>query len=974
MKHLKLWLYLSAFLVVIGLVYFLISSLNHSSIVEEYAVERKPEQSGAGKQMQMLFQARAFPDPYYLNDKYERAWKQAEAIRDRQSMARVTSVISSQWMSIGPSKVIGGRILSIAIDPNNINNLFIGSASGGIWKSTDAAASWTYVPTGMPVVGVSSIVYQPNNSNVLLAGTGEVYRTGTGEANGSNGVGNIGFNVWKARGTYGIGILRSSNGGITWTQVFNKKTSDLFAIQMLKFHPTDPNIVYACATDGLYRSIDGGITWPKTPVIAKNYVTDIAISPSDPKQMVIAVGNMTDTDKGIYRSIDGGANWVKLKTTDGLPNTFSGYIRFDNVGNNLFASIGGTTNELYMCTTGATDFGKTWIAKSSSAHCGGQYWFGHDLAVNPSDPRIIIMGGGPNSTNYSYFKYTSSSSSTNEGSKANLSRSIHADVHDIKFANGSIVYIANDGGIYKSTNGGSTWTNNNVGLAATQFYASIAPSPIDAKVIIGGLQDNGVIKYDGTNWTEVVGGDGGPCAFHPTNGEIAIYSNDARAVYYSTNAGGSETQPLKNLGYGYSTAYDERTSFMSPLAISKSNPDFAYVASDNLHISTTGGSSFLRADPTGMTRPIELTSKTAIALAVSPTNHKKVYVSTSPFAQAADNSLIITGNPNILLSTNADDNSKYVFNSIKSNLPDRFVMDFAIDPTNDNNVIVALGGFGSSHIYETTDGGASWKDIGVGLPDVPFNAVLIDPKNPRVLYAGSDLGVYVSLNRGDKWYDYNNGFSDNTALVMDIQATADDRLVIATHGKGAFIGPRVPSTLPVRFISFSGVAEQSENKLLWSTSSESELSHYEVERSTDGANFKKIAEVKAKNVTQETTYNYSDINVSNSFYYRIRSVDRDGKYQFTDIIYLKRAEQGKMSVIGNPFSTEVRLQFQLTQAGQANLSLYDYKGALISRERIKVAAGQTNHVIRGLGSLPAGMYQVEAIINNQRWVEKLVKK
>lgn len=918
---------------------------------EEFENEEE-EESGAEKQLESWFQARAYPDPTYLNAKYLSAWEQAQAIRQNHVSTRNQKMASASWTSIGPNQTIGGRTLSIAIDPNNSNNIFIGTASGGIYKTTNATTtcSWTYVPIpNYPVVGVASIVYHPSNSNILLAGTGEVYRSGNS---------NIGFNVWKARGTYGIGILKTTDGGSTWTRVFNKNTSDLWAVQMLKYDPSNSNIVYAAATDGLYKSTDGGNSWAL--LYSKTYVSDVAINPADGNQIVIAVGNLVDADKGIYRTTNGGSSWSKI--TSGLPASFSGYIRFDNVGSTrLYASIGGTTNELYL----STNFGSSWIAKSSSAHCGGQYWFGHDLAVDPSNTNHIIIGG------VNYWEYNSTSTTTSSGSKVSISPAPHDDVHDIKFdpANSNIVYVACDGGMYRSTDNGGSFSNRNSGLSAVQFYASIATHPTNANIIVGGLQDNNIARWNGTSWAQYTGGDGGACAFS-SNG-VLLASHDARMVYQSTNGGTSYSMRLANLGQTYSE--DRRTAFMAPLAISKSNPDVMYVASDNLHISTDGGSSFTRNLPSSMTRPIEMTYKTAVALAVSPTNENKVYVSTSPFSQNNDNTLNVNAPANVLKSLNASNDASYSFTSIKGTLPDRFVMDFAISPTNDDSVFVVLGGFGTSHVYVTGNGGTSWASVGSGLPDCPFNAILLDPVDSKVLYAAGDLGVYVSPNRGGVWYDYNNGLWDNAALVMDIQADANNDLVLATHGKGVFVGPRYSGTLPVSFLSFTGEALPASNELKWQVAEEFNLKHYEIQRSTNGTDFTTIATIAGTNAT---TYKYSDpLSTRASYYYRIMSVDFDRSYEYSSVIYLKReATEESMRVLGNPFSNNLQIRFSLSATSQAQIRLYDAGGKLLRYESPKLSAGQSLYTFNNLTMIPAGTYYVEAIVNERRWKEKVIKK
>ncbi|MBL7749605.1 MAG: hypothetical protein JNM19_19355, partial [Chitinophagaceae bacterium] len=189
--------------------------------------KKKEKETGSQKQLAMWFQSKGYPNPNNLSGKYEAAWQEYLEIKQRTNQQE-TRINAANWTSLGDVSTIGGRILCVTVDPNNSNNLWAGSASGGIWKSTNAGASWVSVPTNLAVLGVASIIVDPSNSNTIYAGTGEVYRVDTS---------NIGFNVWKCRGTYGIGILKSTNGGSTWTQVMTKTTDQLFGIQMLKFDP-----------------------------------------------------------------------------------------------------------------------------------------------------------------------------------------------------------------------------------------------------------------------------------------------------------------------------------------------------------------------------------------------------------------------------------------------------------------------------------------------------------------------------------------------------------------------------------------------------------------------------------------------------------------------------------------------------------------------------------------------------------------
>lgn len=948
-----------------------ISNINNKKEGKGEEEEREDgHQSGADKQLQSWFWSKGYPNPENLGGKYENAWEQYLEIKKNTDKLLNTNNARTNgyggWASLGTVSNIGGRVVCIAIDPNNPdNNLFIGTASGGIYKSTNAGSSWTYVPTGKPILGIGSITYHPSNSNILLAGTGEVYRV-----NGAD-QGNIGFNVWKCRGTYGIGIIRSADGGATWTQVMTKISSDLFAIQEIKYNPTNPAEVFACATDGLYKSTDGGATWPTTPFYAKTYVRDIAINPNDALQMVISVGNVTNSDKGLYRTTDGGSNWTKCT---GIVSGFLGYIKLDNNGSRLYAGVGrgGTNNELYM----SDDFGGTWYLKTNSSHCGGQYWFAHSLAVDPGNADKVVMGG------VSYNTYFSTNATTG-GVLNTVGTGMHSDVHDIEFhpTKTNIIYVANDGGMYKSTDSGYNYTRINTGLNAVQFYASFAVSPTNPNIMIGGLQDNGVVKYDGTSWSTVIGGDGGPSMFHPKNGNKVLYSNDARAVFFSTDAGASEAQLMLNLGYGYGTPYDDRTAFMSPIGMSyptiATNPIVMYAASDNLHISLDSGGSFSRANPSGMTRYIDALYKPAVALAVSQTNRNKVYVSTSPLSQRADDGLNFSAPARVLVSTNASNNTTYSFTNISTTLPDRFTTDFAISEFSDDSIYITMGGFGGGHVYLSPDGGATWLNRSSGLPDVPFNAIVIDPLRPSIIYAACDFGVYVSHNRGVNWYDFNNGFLENT-MVMDLQITADNKLVAATHGKGAFKTALFvpPVTLPVTFQFFNGVHRQTENELRWTVSEERNLASYELERSTDGINYTKINTIAAKNTSNIADYTYSDRSREISgaiLYYRLKAIDRNDTYFYSDVVLLRNDNQSKFKILGNPFTSQVTFRYETTYNGNLLIRLSDMNGRTIRSEKLPVQNGAGYYTVYNLSSLAPGQYILEINTGNERYSAKLIK-
>lgn len=665
--------------------------------------------SGSGKQMNMWWWGRAYPEPENINQKYMAAWEHAVKMKEYNTATRgngTSRLTLGAWNSIGPF-TLGGRMLSLAINPQKQTTLFAGSASGGIWKSYTGGVglnAWQRVETNLPVLGVPSIAYHPSDTNIIYAGTGEVYRVDS--TSGTPNPGNTGYNVWKTRGTYGIGLIRSTNAGATWSQVFIKNTSELFGIQKIRMHPTNSDWVMIAATDGLYRYDNAtGVT---TKLFSIAYVSDVYVNPSNVNQIVIAAGNLTNSFKGIFRSTNGGTSFTKV--TSGLPASFLGFINLDvhRGSNTLFASIGvsGTaTTELYR----STDQGATWSGISNTGHAQWQYWFAHAAAVDPNNVNRVYLMGASTKKRMS-ISGTTGTASTVAGGSATMdsyiplggqegsSSYVHDDIHDIEYVKNSSdsMYILSDGGIFLTLNasnataGSVTFQSCNSGLTTAQFFGPIGQSSSNASLLVGGLQDNNTAVYNGSLWKREIGGDGGPAQIKPDNNAIILASRDARAVYRSINTAGSFTQVANYWG----SVADSRTGFMAPLAWSQANTNIVYLASDNLHKSTDAGATFSQNAFGTAANYIDAYRKPAIALATAPNNANVIYASTSPFAQYDNDidNIYYTPPANLFRSTTGNTPFTNIYGGGLPT-PNRYILDIAVHPTNSNIVWVSLGGF-----------------------------------------------------------------------------------------------------------------------------------------------------------------------------------------------------------------------------------------------------------------------------------------
>lgn len=674
-------------------------------------------------------------------------------------------LVGNAWTPIGPHN-IGGRTLAVAQNPQNLATVWAGAASGGLWRSFTAgvgADAWDQIPTGHPLLGVSSIAIAPDDSNVIYIGTGEVY----GYQNALGGLA-----VRLTRGSYGIGILKSIDGGATWSHSLNWSQSQRRGVASLAMHPADPNIVYAGTTEGTYKTTNGGTSW--TLVHNVLMAMHVVIDPAEPNRVYVACGDLGSPNPGIYRTIDSGTNWVKLST--GLPATWSGkgwldiYEASPNV---IYASLSDAEDQsvgagkLFYSVNG----GNSWVQLSSNNYATYQGWYSHWVHVSPTDSSQVLVGGidiwrstngGRSQTrvsDWSAWFFGTPPPGGPEGPTNYAHADHHAVIHDLGTPN--TLYFATDGGVFRSLDGGQTFAGVNGGYQTQQFYNGFTSAVPNADLAMGGMQDNATAIYEGTvAWRRVIGGDGCWTAIHPTNLNTLYGESQYLNIRRSTNGGASFSLVTSGIG-------GETAAFVGPYLLSPVNPSIMYAGKTKIYRSTNGASNW-----TVTNANLELDSNPALAMAISNTSTDVVYVATAPVNTRSG--VFVTTNGGIL------------WTNITSTLPDRYPVDLAVDPIDDQIAYIVMSGFGSGHLFQTTNRGVSWTDLTGTLPDVPASAIAIDPDNTDHLYFGNDIGVYVSTNAGSTWQEYAAGMPD-AAIVMDLSVVVSTRrLRAATHGNGVF--------------------------------------------------------------------------------------------------------------------------------------------------------------------------------------------
>jgi len=931
-----------------------------------------------------------------------------DAFEHMQRMPKIENKVSAQsrveqtnWTPLGPMN-FAGRVLSLAFHPTNANILWAGTCGGGLWKTTSGGTgaaggiNWTQVSTGFPITSVPAIAVNPTNASEIFIGTGEVYSKG--------GNGFTGQDTRTFRGSYGIGVLKTSDGGTTWTQSLPFTGSSVDGVYEIKYAPGNPSIIFAGTSNGLYRTTNSGTSW--TQIFSTPLVMDFEFVPTDPNRLLISVGDLGSAGTGIYKSYNAlSATPTFTQITSGLPAVVNGMIRLSfpaDKPNKVFASVGktpGTSTCTAPCNFGlytSSDTGNTWTKPASQPTLpGGTYiqnqgWYAHDVLAAPVSNNSIWVseidmtrstnGGGTwaKVSDWGAWDLGASGGTTvgdpTEGGGDDPTY-VHADHHHIYLSphdpSFNTIWVVCDGGVFKSADGGSNWTSCNGGLMTAQIYHNMSIHPSNPSLMLCGLQDNATLYYQGsTGCRRVTGGDGFYTNIDQSNANYC-YATYSYGTWYrsTTGLGGFGGSTWSNATLAGTSTPTEYAAFVAPVVLSN-NGATLYVGTNLLRKFTSPRTSTANTVGNGG-NPISGPTNSIMAIAVVKSFSDSIYLSTAPGG----------GNPGRMYRSA---NGGTAVTNISTGLPDRYFSSIAIDPTNSKRVAITVAGFGTGHVYLTTNGGASWNNItgtgGTALPDVPTNIVMFEPNDPTTLYIGNDLGVFAAPNvttgaTAPAWYSYNNGWTDVTP-VMDLLATpgATPKIRAGTFGKGLWEN-NLAQGLPVTFESFTVSPTNNGNQVKWVIGTQENVSHYEVEYSTDMVNFATVASLPARTGTTHLTYSFvHKISNNTNGYYRIKVVDLDGSVMYSQIEQVK-AEQlvASLSTYPNPTLGIVTVKIPTTVTGKFYLKLYDVVGKLVLSNAIQVSQGMRETQL-DITRFASGTYQLVGQDDKSRFVTRIVKR
>ena len=461
------------------------------SIPEEKRAYKAPKRlSGAERALLHWAFERAYPGQKVPAGKYIDAY-----MSQQQHKSQSASSVPGEWLSMGPEN-IGGRMLCLGFHPTDPNTIYAGSASGGLWKTITGGVgqyAWENIPLGHPAAAVSAILIDSVNPDIMVIGTGEVYGSGMAEP---------GWIYRYTRGFYGIGILKTTDGGQSWSHVLAFPPDSLVGVNDMEMDPNNSQRMYAATSHGFYRSLDAGDSWTMTSNMPNCF--DVEINYRRDSVLYLSQGNFNLTNDpslcGIFKSQDWGQSFTELIDA-GLDSTWSGNAKIElhpSSPDSLYVSIQQIDFNTGPTTPGgifySNDAGLTWNNINNQNVAKYQGWYSHDIAINPNSPAEMVYVGidswlstneGQNFTQKTYW-YNWVFGKVQVGVPEGGPDYVHADIHQAKFHPlvSNKLFLATDGGIFSSTDGGSTFVTHNGGLQTTQFYANMGSSFSDSTFMI----------------------------------------------------------------------------------------------------------------------------------------------------------------------------------------------------------------------------------------------------------------------------------------------------------------------------------------------------------------------------------------------------------------------------------------------------------------------------------------------------------
>ncbi len=651
---------------------------------------------------------------------------------------------AGNWISMGPSNHVQGngwnggigRVTCVEFHPTNPNIYYVGTPAGGLWRNT--SGNWEPLTDGISSLGVSGIAIEPDNPDHIYIMTGDC----------------------DAGMTFSIGVLETWDAGLTWHSTgLSWAVNNFYNGYRLIMNPTNHLVLLAATSNGIFRTTDGGANWIQ---VKTGYFMDMEFKPGTPSTIYAT------TSASFYRSTDNGDNWTLI--TAGLPlyqsqriglamapsNSSYVYLLYGraNQGSQFFPFVG-----CYLSTNSGTSF----TLKSNTPNIFGYQSSGLDSADQCSYDLALAVS--PILQSNVYFGGINLWKSSNSGvTWSRLSYWVegitgqqytHADIHCLAYNPlNNYLYCCSDGGIYRSTDFGTTWTDQSSGLVITQFYR-IGMTPSNMNLVVGGTQDNGcnTLDYTAGTFRHDLGADGFRCMIDYNNSAIR-YAATYGTLYRSNNSGST----FNDITPGVVTPNDN--IWNTALIMHPTAPATLYLGHTDIWKSTNSG----------LTWSAMVTGNAAgkfIQIAHGVENLNRIYGITASHVYTTANGGALWTNVTGLLPL-AGAQLSYVM----------------VDPANSMRVWVTLSSYiAGSKVYYSSNAGQSWANVSTGLPNVPANCINYEPGSNDAIYVGTDVGVFYKDATMANWVPFFNNLPYTMVFEMQIN-TANNVIIASTLGRG----------------------------------------------------------------------------------------------------------------------------------------------------------------------------------------------
>ncbi|MEZ5016774.1 MAG: T9SS type A sorting domain-containing protein [Flavipsychrobacter sp.] len=667
-----------------------------------------------------------------------------------------TTASQANWTFRGPTSSPGGyngigRVNCIEFHPSNVNTYWVGTGGGGVWKTVNDGVNWTSVTDDLPVLGVSDIDVNPMNPNTIYLCTGDR----------------------DASDTYSIGVLKSTDGGLTWdTTGLQWQTSQNRLTNCLVINRLDTNSLTLAASNGIYKSYDGGKNW--SFVQTSGHFKQLVYHPIDTN--IIYAARSGNNSGHVYRSTDGGATWslelsgnnkrrAAIAVTPDRPNIVK--VVICNNSNGLegiyhSSNSGASFTRIYQASSGSNCNGNLLTGTLSGNSCGGQGWYDLCIAISPADSNEVYVGGvntwhsnnGGTSWSLTNQWYYTSSGSIN----------VHADKHWLAFhpLNSNRLFECNDGGVYKTDNPQSKlWTDITNGMGITQFYRN-AVSDV-ASFQIAGAQDNGTKGRDASGaWDELTGGDGMNCEMDYADSNTFYTAIQNGELRRTTNRGNNFTDIQNNI------PGRPKGAWITPYVISPHNNQHLIAGYEQIWFSSNRGTSWTEVTPTNVTG-----TRDARRLAMTADSSGTIY------ALYENSGIVYYTHGFVPGDTISLDTIQVPYGGT--------ISDIKADQKKYNHFWITFSGYNNTKVAEYDNG--VWTNRSSGLPNVPIYCFEAD-SSLDITYVGTAVGVfYIDSASNNKWEPFTGGMPSIEVADLGINYTTKE-IWAATYGRGLWSSPK----------------------------------------------------------------------------------------------------------------------------------------------------------------------------------------